>query len=162
MSILELPTPFPTVDLDAVDRNVARMQAYCDEHGLALRPHVKTHKLPRMARLPIGEVVAIVPNHASGTVNMHDELALHRGGVVRSYLRRKAGAIAPALLPCSAQCPGTTGCVPAVTATSGTSGRGATGGVPGCSRSDPVGTTAFDTADGGPVPTVFVAVTVNV
>ena len=54
MSILELETPFPTVDLDAVDRNIARMQAYCDEHGLALRPHVKTHKLPRMARLQLG------------------------------------------------------------------------------------------------------------
>ena len=53
MSILELQTPFPTVDLDAVDRNVARMQAYCDEHGLALRPHVKTHKLPRIARLQL-------------------------------------------------------------------------------------------------------------
>ncbi len=53
MSILELETPFPTVDLDAVDRNIARMQAYCDEHGLALRPHVKTHKLPRIARLQL-------------------------------------------------------------------------------------------------------------
>jgi D-serine deaminase-like pyridoxal phosphate-dependent protein len=53
MSILELETPFPTVDLDAVDRNIARMQAYCDAHGLALRPHVKTHKLPRMARLQL-------------------------------------------------------------------------------------------------------------
>jgi D-serine deaminase-like pyridoxal phosphate-dependent protein len=29
------------------------MQAYCDEHGLALRPHVKTHKLPRIARLQL-------------------------------------------------------------------------------------------------------------
>jgi D-serine deaminase-like pyridoxal phosphate-dependent protein len=53
MTILELETPFPTVDLDAVDRNVARMQAHCDEHGLALRPHVKTHKLPRIARMQI-------------------------------------------------------------------------------------------------------------
>jgi D-serine deaminase-like pyridoxal phosphate-dependent protein len=53
MSILELETPVPTVDLDAVDRNIRRMQAYCDEHGLALRPHVKTHKLPRIARLQL-------------------------------------------------------------------------------------------------------------
>ncbi len=53
MSILGLETPFPVVDLDAVDRNIARMQAYCDELGLALRPHVKTHKLPRIARLQL-------------------------------------------------------------------------------------------------------------
>jgi D-serine deaminase-like pyridoxal phosphate-dependent protein len=53
VSIVDLETPFPTVDLDAVDRNIARMQAYCDRHGLALRPHVKTHKLPRIARLQL-------------------------------------------------------------------------------------------------------------
>jgi D-serine deaminase-like pyridoxal phosphate-dependent protein len=53
VTILELQTPFPTVDLDAVDRNIQRMQRYCDDHGLALRPHVKTHKLPRIARLQL-------------------------------------------------------------------------------------------------------------
>jgi D-serine deaminase-like pyridoxal phosphate-dependent protein len=26
------------------------MQSYCDEHGIALRPHIKTHKLPELAR----------------------------------------------------------------------------------------------------------------
>jgi D-serine deaminase-like pyridoxal phosphate-dependent protein len=29
------------------------MQRYCDEHDLALRPHVKTHKLPEIARLQV-------------------------------------------------------------------------------------------------------------
>ena len=29
------------------------MQAYCDEHGVALRPHIKTHKLPELARLQL-------------------------------------------------------------------------------------------------------------
>jgi len=42
-----------TADLDAVERNIARMQSYCDAHGLALRPHVKTHKLPELARLQV-------------------------------------------------------------------------------------------------------------
>jgi D-serine deaminase-like pyridoxal phosphate-dependent protein len=42
-------TPYASVDLDAVERNIARMQGYCDEHGLAFRPHVKTHKLPAIA-----------------------------------------------------------------------------------------------------------------
>jgi D-serine deaminase-like pyridoxal phosphate-dependent protein len=40
MRIDELETPALTSDLDA-DRNVAAMQGYCDEHGLALRPNVK-------------------------------------------------------------------------------------------------------------------------
>jgi D-serine deaminase-like pyridoxal phosphate-dependent protein len=42
-------TPYASVDLDAVTRNVERMQAYCDAHGLTLRPHVKTHRLPAIA-----------------------------------------------------------------------------------------------------------------
>ena len=53
MRIDELETPALTSDLDAVERNIAAMQGYCDEHGLALRPHIKTHKLPEVARLQI-------------------------------------------------------------------------------------------------------------
>jgi D-serine deaminase-like pyridoxal phosphate-dependent protein len=53
MQLEDLDTPVLTVDLDAVGRNIARMQRYCDEHGLALRPHVKTHKLPELARLQV-------------------------------------------------------------------------------------------------------------
>jgi len=53
MRIEELDTPTLTADLDAVERNIARMQRYCDEHGLALRPHIKTHKLPELARLQV-------------------------------------------------------------------------------------------------------------
>jgi D-serine deaminase-like pyridoxal phosphate-dependent protein len=49
----ELDTPVLTADLDAVERNIAGMQRYCDQHGLALRPHVKTHKLPELARLQL-------------------------------------------------------------------------------------------------------------
>src|SRR3954453_22984188 len=50
MHLSELDTPVLTADLDAVERNIARMQGYCDEHGIALRPHIKTHKLPELAR----------------------------------------------------------------------------------------------------------------
>ncbi len=51
MRIEELDTPALVADLDAVERNVARMQARCDDRGLALRPHIKTHKLPALAHL---------------------------------------------------------------------------------------------------------------
>ena len=53
MRLEELDTPVLVADLDAVERNIARMQRYCDEHGLALRPHVKTHKLPEIAQLQL-------------------------------------------------------------------------------------------------------------
>jgi len=49
LRIEELDTPVPVVDLDIVEHNLAKMQAYCDRHGLALRPHIKTHKIPAFA-----------------------------------------------------------------------------------------------------------------
>jgi len=49
LRIDELDTPVPVVDLDIVEHNLAKMQAYCDSHGLSLRPHIKTHKIPAFA-----------------------------------------------------------------------------------------------------------------
>jgi D-serine deaminase-like pyridoxal phosphate-dependent protein len=49
LRIEELDTPVPVVDLDIVEHNLKKMQAYCDSHGLALRPHIKTHKIPAFA-----------------------------------------------------------------------------------------------------------------
>ena len=45
-----LDTPAVLVDLDVVGANIARTQAYANAAGVALRPHVKTHKSPAMAR----------------------------------------------------------------------------------------------------------------
>jgi D-serine deaminase-like pyridoxal phosphate-dependent protein len=39
-----LATPAAVVDLDRMAANLGRMQRYADDHGLALRPHTKTHK----------------------------------------------------------------------------------------------------------------------
>ena len=48
--ISELDTPAVLIDLDRVEANLQRVQAYADSHGLRLRPHIKTHTLPRFAR----------------------------------------------------------------------------------------------------------------
>ncbi|MCZ8374812.1 MAG: alanine racemase [Beijerinckiaceae bacterium] len=40
----EFGTPQLVVDLDVVDRNIAKAQAVCDAKGIANRPHIKTHK----------------------------------------------------------------------------------------------------------------------
>ncbi|MEY4707789.1 MAG: hypothetical protein RJB58_1512 [Pseudomonadota bacterium] len=50
MRIADLETPVPVIDLDRVEHNLAKMQAYCDQHGLKLRPHIKTHKIPAFAK----------------------------------------------------------------------------------------------------------------
>ena len=45
-----LNTPALLLDLDALDRNIARMAAHCRRTGQALRPHAKTHKSVQVAR----------------------------------------------------------------------------------------------------------------
>ena len=50
MHIADLDTPAVLIDIDRVEANLARAQAYADRHGLTLRPHIKTHKLPRLAQ----------------------------------------------------------------------------------------------------------------
>jgi D-serine deaminase-like pyridoxal phosphate-dependent protein len=49
-NIAELETPVPIVDMDRLARNLDRAAEYAKAHGLALRPHIKTHKSPRIAR----------------------------------------------------------------------------------------------------------------
>jgi D-serine deaminase-like pyridoxal phosphate-dependent protein len=51
MHIAELETPVPVVDIDRLVANIARLQAYLDEHKIASRPHVKTHKIPAIAKM---------------------------------------------------------------------------------------------------------------
>ena len=53
MLISQLDTPAVIVDLDIMDRNLARMAGYCREHELRLRPHTKTHKIPELAKRQI-------------------------------------------------------------------------------------------------------------
>jgi D-serine deaminase-like pyridoxal phosphate-dependent protein len=50
---LDLDTPALYVDLDAMERNIARMQEKCREWGVDLRPHTKTHKIPEIARMQL-------------------------------------------------------------------------------------------------------------
>jgi D-serine deaminase-like pyridoxal phosphate-dependent protein len=50
MKIDDLDTPVVLVDLDRVEANLRRWQDYCDQHGIANRPHIKTHKLVEFAR----------------------------------------------------------------------------------------------------------------
>ena len=49
----DLDTPVQVVDLDKLETNIRAMQAAIDATGARLRPHVKTHKIPEIARLQI-------------------------------------------------------------------------------------------------------------
>ncbi|HEX5809280.1 MAG TPA: alanine racemase, partial [Anaerolineales bacterium] len=51
MHIDQLETPVPVVDIGILETNITRLQMYLDEHKIANRPHVKTHKIPEIARM---------------------------------------------------------------------------------------------------------------
>ncbi len=53
MTFAQIDTPAVLIDLDIADANIERYQAHCDAHGLKLRPHIKTHKLPTLAKRQI-------------------------------------------------------------------------------------------------------------
>jgi len=48
-----LPTPSVLVDLDVLERNLARMAARAKDAGVRLRPHAKTHKCPEIGRMQL-------------------------------------------------------------------------------------------------------------
>jgi D-serine deaminase-like pyridoxal phosphate-dependent protein len=51
MHIQELDTPVVVVDLEKIEVNINKLQAYLEEHGIANRPHIKTHKIPEIAHM---------------------------------------------------------------------------------------------------------------
>ena len=95
MHIDELDTPALVLDLDVLERNIARMADYCRATGVSLRPHIKTHKIPAIARMQIA-------SGATGiTVAKPSEAAIMADAGVRDILiaypivsRSKADALA--------------------------------------------------------------------
>jgi D-serine deaminase-like pyridoxal phosphate-dependent protein len=49
--VSHLETPAVTVDLAIMEANIRRVQAHLARHGVANRPHVKTHKIPAIGKM---------------------------------------------------------------------------------------------------------------
>jgi D-serine deaminase-like pyridoxal phosphate-dependent protein len=49
-AVAEIETPALVIDLDAFDRNVAKMAEFARAAGVRVRPHAKTHKCAAIAR----------------------------------------------------------------------------------------------------------------
>src|SRR5262245_65691887 len=47
----DLDTPAVTVNLDVMEDNIRRVQAHLARHGIGNRPHIKTHKIPAIAKM---------------------------------------------------------------------------------------------------------------
>ena len=52
-SVSDLDTPSVTILIDRVQANIDRIQAMVAGAGFANRPHIKTHKIPQIARMQI-------------------------------------------------------------------------------------------------------------
>ncbi len=52
-SIYDLDTPATLIDLDRMEKNIREFQAHADKCGVKFRSHVKTHKIPEIARMQI-------------------------------------------------------------------------------------------------------------
>lgn len=50
-----IETPAVLIDLDIVEANITAAQAHFDAIGVQFRPHIKTHKIPRLARMQLRE-----------------------------------------------------------------------------------------------------------
>ena len=50
LQVADLETPSVLIDLERMEANIAAMQARCDSLGIHFRPHIKTHKIPDIAR----------------------------------------------------------------------------------------------------------------
>lgn len=46
----DLDTPALMVDVQTMQRNILGMAHIAESRGIALRPHIKTHKIPSIAR----------------------------------------------------------------------------------------------------------------
>jgi D-serine deaminase-like pyridoxal phosphate-dependent protein len=73
MKISEIETPAVLVDLDVMERNLARVAGYAKDHSLRLRPHTKTHKSPQIARrqLNLGAAGLTVAKVGEAEVMLH-------------------------------------------------------------------------------------------
>jgi D-serine deaminase-like pyridoxal phosphate-dependent protein len=94
MTLDDLETPAPVVDLGRMERNLDRMASYAGRHGLALRPHIKTHKTPWLAaeqlrRGAVG-VTCATPREAEVMSEVADDVLLAYPAVGSAKARRVA------------------------------------------------------------------------
>lgn len=88
----KLETPTAIVDLDRMAANLDRMADYARAHGLALRPHIKTHKSPELAaeqlrRGAVGVTVATL-REAEAMATVADDILVAYPPIGRARIER--------------------------------------------------------------------------
>lgn len=111
----EFGTPAVVIDLDRVERNIARVQAICENAGVAMRPHVKTHKSPVLARMQrdagargitcqkLGEAEVMADGGLDDILISYNLYGAHKMGRLAALLRRANVTVAadnPTVVAC--------------------------------------------------------------
>ena len=93
-------TPAVVIDLDVVDRNIERVQKLCEKAGVRNRPHIKTHKIPALAKRQIaagasgitcqklGEAEVMVDAGIDDIVISYNLIGAARSGRLSALLKR--------------------------------------------------------------------------
>lgn len=81
MLISDLPTPTLLIDRNRLKTNIETVQARAEREGVALRPHIKTHKCPDLSRLQKeagakGLTVATLPEAEAFAAAGFDDLVI--------------------------------------------------------------------------------------
>ncbi len=79
----EFGTPAVVIDLDRVERNIARVQAICDKAGVGSRPHIKTHKVPKLAHMQVAAGARGITCQKLGEAEIFADAGI--GDIVVSY-----------------------------------------------------------------------------
>jgi D-serine deaminase-like pyridoxal phosphate-dependent protein len=91
-NLTEIDTPAPLVDVDRMHANLRRAAEYCRAHGLAWRPHAKTHKSPSLAAAQVKAgavgVTVATPREAEVMADAVDDILLAYPPIGAAKLRR--------------------------------------------------------------------------
>jgi D-serine deaminase-like pyridoxal phosphate-dependent protein len=91
-TVADIDTPAALVDVDRMHANLRRAAEYCRRHGLAWRPHAKTHKTPALAaeqvRAGAVGVTVATPREAEVIGQAVDDLLLAYPPIGRAKLER--------------------------------------------------------------------------
>lgn len=92
LTLESVETPAGVVDRSAMIANATRVAGYCAKHGIAWRPHVKTHKSTRVARIQLAAGAAgltvATPHEAEVMSAVCNDLLLAYPPVGREKLAR--------------------------------------------------------------------------
>jgi D-serine deaminase-like pyridoxal phosphate-dependent protein len=71
-----LDTPAVTIDLDIMEANIRRVQQHLARHGIANRPHIKTHKIPEIGRMQMAAGAIGITCQKLGEVEVFTDAAV--------------------------------------------------------------------------------------